>query len=243
MRRAWVAVVAWLALLAASPASPQAPSASPLRAERPPATTLVELFTAQGCAGCPDANDRVAALAQRDGLLVLSWSVDYWDYLGWRDTLARPEFTARQRAYAGRLSRRRLSTPQVVLNGASAGAITDAAQLERLVEAAAAPPRVDLRLAADGSRAWIGSGRPPSGGAEVWLVRYDPDPEAVTVRAGENRGRDLRATNSVRQLVRLGAWRGRPERLRLPTADDPELRTVIVLQGADGGPVLGFAAD
>ncbi len=238
-----VLVAAGAVVWAAFSANAQPPAAPAAPAERPAAATLVELFTAQGCAGCPEANERLAAAAERDGVLVLSWSVDYWDYLGWRDTLARPEFAARQRSYAARLSRRRLSTPQVVVNGAAASTGADAAQLERLIELAEARPRVDLRLAEDGSRVWIGSGRAPAGGAEVWLVRYDPDPEAVAVRTGENRGLELQAPNSVRQLVRLGGWRGRPERLRLPAADDPQLRTAVVLQGAEGGPVLGFAAD
>ena len=65
---------------------------------RPP--VVVELYTAQGCASCGAASAHAAELGQQKGDLVLSFNVDYWDYLGWKDTFAKPEFADRQRAYA-----------------------------------------------------------------------------------------------------------------------------------------------
>ena len=91
--------------------------ASPAGAHpRPP--VIVELFTAQGCSSCSDANALVGELAEREGVLPLTFSVDYWDYLGWPDTFALPEFTERQKAYARRLGPREVYTPQVVVDGA-----------------------------------------------------------------------------------------------------------------------------
>jgi hypothetical protein len=92
---------------------------SPAAARRAPeaAPVVVELFTAQGCTSCPDANRKVGKLADRKGVLVLTFAVDYWDYAGWRDTFAQPDFTARQHAYADRLKVREIYAPEVVVGG------------------------------------------------------------------------------------------------------------------------------
>ena len=92
------------------------PTASPALA-RPP--VVVELFTAQGCSSCGVANATVADLAKRPDVLALTFAVDYWDYLGWPDTFAKPEFTERQRAYARKLALREVYTPQVRVSPAS----------------------------------------------------------------------------------------------------------------------------
>ena len=84
-------------------------------AKRP---VVVELFTSQGCGACTRANALVADLAERPDVLALTFPVDYWDYLGWKDTFARPEFSARQRAYMKAAGQREVYTPQVVIDGA-----------------------------------------------------------------------------------------------------------------------------
>jgi hypothetical protein len=78
---------------------------------------VVELFTAQGCGGCVEANAVVERAAGEPGVIALTYGVDYWDYLGWTDTFARPEFVQRQRAYRAALRQRGVSTPQVVIDG------------------------------------------------------------------------------------------------------------------------------
>ena len=78
---------------------------------------VVELFTAQGCQSCGDASQHVAALSAQKGVVALTWSVDYWDYLGWKDTFAKPEFADRQRAYARRFGVQEVFTPQVIVDG------------------------------------------------------------------------------------------------------------------------------
>ena len=80
--------------------------------------TVVELFTSQGCSSCPPTNKLVHDIANSDGVLALSYSVDYWDYLGWKDTLGHPEFSKRQRIY-GQHFQGQVYTPQIVLNGDS----------------------------------------------------------------------------------------------------------------------------
>jgi hypothetical protein len=113
--------------------------------------------------------------------------------------------------------------------------------VEMLVRAAAAAPRdpPDMRFIGP-ARVDVGSGRPPRGGAEVWLIRYDPREVEVAVKGGDNRGTIVQK-NVVREIRRLGAWRGRPQAYRLPAAGDEGLKTVVVVQAAKGGRVLGLA--
>jgi hypothetical protein len=94
-----------------------------------------------------------------------------------------------------------------------------------------------------GDSVTIGAGAAPSGGAEVWLARYDPSVIEVTVRRGENAGRTLPHANVVKQLTLLGRWRGDAERLPLPAKTDPRLVDAVLVQGAGEGPILAAARD
>ncbi|WP_188607189.1 DUF1223 domain-containing protein [Chelatococcus reniformis] len=226
-----LAVASLLSVAATSPA---------LAADRQP--TVVELFTSQGCSSCPPANANLAALSQRPGILALSFGVTYWDKLGWADTFARRDYTARQIAYEGPLGEDAPFTPQVVVNGRASIVGSDLAALEGLI--AATPPRpqgapdVSLRPAA----VEVGASAAPAGGADVWLVRYDPHRVDVPVRRGENGGRTLPHKNVVRDLVRLGRWTGVPVTLPV-TAAPAGLRTAVLVQVPAGGPILAAATD
>jgi hypothetical protein len=206
-------------------------------ARRPP--VVVELFTAQGCVSCNKANDVMAHLATRPDVITLTWPVDYWDYLGWKDTLAEPEFTDRQRAYESPLGLRDVYTPQVVVAGEGQASGDDAAAVDDLISrtrrASAQSPDIDFEPRA---RVAVGTGRRPHVPAEVWLVRYDASPAEVEVKAGDNRGARLTETNVVRQAVKLGRWRGRPEIYRIPPADQEGLKEVILVQEPNGGRIL-----
>src|SRR5215216_322797 len=111
-------------------------AAGPVAAAAKPPPVLVELYTAQGCGSCGDANGLVAKLAERPGVLPLTFSVDYWDYLGWTDTFAKPEFAERQKAYVTRLKLREPYTPQVVVDGLGEAAGLKPAEVEKLVRSA-----------------------------------------------------------------------------------------------------------
>ena len=208
-------------------------------AAKPP--VLVELFTAQGCGPCGEANAYLGKLAERPGVLALTFSVDYWDYLGWTDTFAKPEFAERQKAYVTRLGLREPYTPQVVVDGREEAQGLKTAEVERLVRAARAAPRnpPDMRFIGP-RRVDVGSGRVGRGGAEVWLIRYDPREVEVAVKAGDNRGQTVVQKNVVREIQRLGAWRGRPQAYRLPPPGDDGLRTVVVVQQPRGGRVIAI---
>ena len=195
-----------LGLLALTPiALPTAAAAKP--------PVVVELYTAQGCASCAEANAYVAKLADRPNVIALTFSVDYWDYLGWADTFAKPEFDERQKAYVAKLALREPYTPQVVVDGAAQAGGTKTDRIDKLVtEAAKArrdPPQIHF---VDDKRVYVGSARPPKGGGEVWLVRYDPRQQEVAVKSGDNKGQTIPQKNVVRELKRLGGWRGRRRR-------------------------------
>jgi hypothetical protein len=204
---------------------------------------VVELYTAQGCGACGDANLYAAKLADRPGVLVLTFPVDYWDYLGWADTFAKPDFADRQKAYVAKLSLREPYTPQVVVDGhvQASGARPDRVDVlvKDAVKAVRDPP--DIRFLSGGKRVDVGSGRAPKGGAEVWLVRYDPREQDVAVKTGDNKGKTIVQKNVVREVTRLGTWRGRPSTFRLPAPSEDGLKSVVIVQGARGGRILGVA--
>jgi hypothetical protein len=233
--------------LAASLAATASAATKPAKAvtKRPVTPVLVELYTAQGCSSCSKADEIVGDLASRPDVLPLTFAVDYWDYLGWADTFAKPAFAERQRAYARKLTVREVYTPQVVIDGAVQAGGGHPEQVSKLVAAAVAkphdPPHMLFR---DPGRVAVGSGKAPRGGADVWLIRYDPHDQEVAVRRGDNKGQTLTQHNVVRQVVRLGGWSGKPILLKMPpvTAKD-ELSTVVVVQGAKGGKVIGVLVE
>lgn len=205
---------------------------------------VVELFTAQGCAGCPDANRTVESVAEQPGVIVLTYGVDYWDYLGWPDTFARPEFGERQRAYRQALQLRNVSTPQVVIDGRRQLSGARTPELRAAVAAESRergwPPEIEFRETGD--RVGVGSGRPPSGGAEVVAVIYQPGLQTVDVKGGDNRGQAVPHVNVVREVRRLGDWSGRPVLFLLPVDVAEGEAMVVLLQAKDDRRILSSAA-
>jgi len=201
---------------------------------------VVELYTAQGCVSCGEANAHVAKLAEKPDVLVLTFSVNYWDYLGWADTFAKPEFAERQKAYVTKLALREPYTPQVVVDGVTQVAGSKASKVDQLVSAAMKGARnpPDIHFVGD-TRVYVGSARAPKGGGEVWLVRYDPREQDVAVKTGDNKGQIIPQKNVVRELMRLGPWRGKPVAFRLPAPTEEGLKTVVLVQAGRGGRVVG----
>ena len=197
---------------------------------------VVELFTAQGCTGCAEADQAVKSLMGRRGLLVLTFPVDYWDYLGWKDTFARPEFTQRQAAYKTRFRLRETYSPQVVIDGRTEGPGVDGARIEGLTKS----PFQNRARVVVGRRAVRIVGHAPATGADVWLVRYDPQDQPVQVTAGENRGKTLPQQNIVHQLTKLGRWRGGSRTFDFPTDGDTGLKSVVIVQAPRGGDILAL---
>lgn len=235
--RGWIIpAAAGAAALITATSSAQPAGGRVARHDAPAEPVVVELFTAQGCAGCPEANARLESVAAEPGVIALTYAVDYWDYLGWPDTFARPEFAERQRAYSRPLRLRAVSTPQVVVDGRRTAPVTAVEALQAVVEEEAArrvfPPEIEFRESGDS--VGVGSGRVPSGGAQVVAVIYRPGPQTVAIGAGDNRGRSVRHVNVVRALKVLGDWSGRPALYDLPgeLAED-EAVAVLVQARAD----------
>ena len=225
------AAIAACASLLAGPAAIAADAAHP---------TVIELFQSQGCSSCPPANANVAALSDRPDVLALSFSVTYWDQLGWKDTFARPEYTARQWDYAHALRHAQVFTPQVVVNGRADTVGVDRGQLWSLIRTAArasAGPDVTI----GGGSVVIGAAPAPARPADVWLVRYDPRSVQVPIRRGENGGKTLPHKNIVHALIHLGSWRGQPVRFALPPGADPAWRVAVLVQTVGAGPILAAA--
>lgn len=227
---------------------------------QPPTTRLpgdaepvvVELFTSQGCSSCPPADQMMARLDREPDVLPLSYHVDYWDYLGWIDSFARPEFTERQEAYAHSVGERSVYTPQMIVNGEDTSLAPGPAQLMGLIDAhrfAPAVINVDREKAESGEIIELMPLSDTGGPVDVVLVRYLPE-RLVDVTAGENRGRTVRYFNVVVQMELLTRWDGdAPLRLSVSPSEikDAEFpddtRHALLVQrivGARGlpGPIL-----
>jgi hypothetical protein len=200
-----------------------------------PHPAVIELFQSQGCSSCPPANAVLNGLADREDLITLSFSVTYWDYLGWKDRFAQKAFTDRQYDYAHAAGRANVATPQMVVNGHGFLTGQSAQELDRALKTyarTAAEP--DIALSGNVIMLSAGDFR---GTATVWLVRYEPGMLNVPISAGENNGRTLPHRHIVRQLVALGQWRGKAASYPLPAAVSG-LKTAILVQSGRAGPIL-----
>ena len=230
--------------------------------EAPRITGVVELFTSQGCNSCPPADAVLRELGQRADLVTLAYHVDYWNYLGWRDTLGRGENTQRQRAYMQALNSRAVYTPQAVLNGrvemngSSRESLLRALKEMALAGAGVSVP-LSVRTSGDGFLIEAGASVPADGPdpnsagnagpekAHLLLVSFRA-PRAVAIPTGENKGKKITYWNPVSGVQSVGIWHGRPARFELPASVLVEGEGgVALLQEVDAqgmpGPILGAA--
>ncbi|HYD88454.1 MAG TPA: DUF1223 domain-containing protein [Vitreimonas sp.] len=208
------------------------------------AQMVVELFTSQGCTQCPRANRLLGMFAREDDVLALTFPVGIWDYLGWHDTYARPEYGDRQRAYSRSLRVRGRFTPQLVFNGARQISASDWDQARATYDAqradgwpAAAPDLAISRLRNNRVRVTVGA-RSNAPQADVWLIAYDPGPLTVVVTGGANRNRSVAHYNLVKWIERLDGWNGRSAWYERPRCQ-PEC--AVIVQEPNGGRILAAA--
>ena len=229
------------------------PLLSTLPIDRPQADKplgVVELFTSQGCNSCPPADEFFAELAGRDDIVALAYHVEYWDYLGWQDTLSRKENTERQYDYMRAFGSRSVYTPQAVINGrvhvngASRGEVNGS--LNRL-EKAGEGMRVSVKVSRTSDRVIIDTGDAGSGlsDAHIIIVYFEP-PQTIKIGKGENVGRKMTYWNSVTSIQTAGMWHGKAQRYELPMTEiSKKGGSAVLLQsvGKDGlpGPILGAA--
>ena len=213
-------IAAWAAVSA--PASSQAAS-SP---------SVVELFTSQGCSSCPPADALLEKLGTDPNLIVISLPVDYWDYLGWKDTFAKPAYTERQRAYSQARGDRQVYTPQAVINGRTHANGADRIDIAGAVSQTAATLDVPLGLVRKGAAVMVtvgaaGTGQPSRVGSIIAMPVIAR--REVAIGRGENASHKVVYTNIVRDLVPLGTWSGTATSVAIPAS---------VLEGADSVVVL-----
>jgi len=214
---------------------------------------VVELFTSQGCSSCPPADELLGELASDPSVIALSMPIDYWDYLGWKDTLADSRFSARQRAYSRMRGDREVYTPQAVVNGAVHvigsdreaidGAIDDTARVDGVMAVPVTMTfdgrELDVSVAAATERTAHRHG-------EVWICSISKA-VPIAVGRGENSGRELTYHNVVRNLLKVGDWNGAPGRWRVPLESiaraGVDAAVVYVQDGSRDrpGPMLGAA--
>lgn len=180
---------------------------------------VVELFTSQGCSSCPAADKLLGELAEDPSIVAVTMPVDYWDYLGWKDTLANPKFTARQRAYAHARGDRQVYTPQTVINGQVHALGSSRADIEQAIiktsggsEAAMSVP---IALALEDGKIRVKAAGGGAEGAEVWICGLQKIIN-VDIGRGENRGRTVQYHNVMRRWLKVGDWSGKAGEWTVP---------------------------
>ena len=181
---------------------------------------VIELFTSQGCSSCPAADKLLGELASDPALVVMSVPIDYWDYLGWKDTLANPRNTARQRAYARIRGDGQIYTPQVVVNGSAHVLGSDKSAIEHAIgrtrqHGAMSLPGVTLALADGHIKVAVPEAPGAAASAETWLYGLTKA-ATVTIGRGENKGRTITYHNVARRWLKLGDWAGPAKSFSVP---------------------------
>ena len=205
-----------------------------IAADRP---AVIELFTSQGCSSCPPADALLVELARDNpGYITLSLPVDYWDYIGWKDTLADPAFSARQKAYAQSRGDNHVYTPQVVVDGLVHAVGSDKAEIVAAVDSCfgrqgALGVALQTKAVPSGLSVDVGSapdGAPKAGAVWIFQTLHH---RTVTIGRGENSGRTIAYTNVVRHMRKVGDWNGAPVHFDIPQKD-------LAAPDADGYVVL-----
>lgn len=213
---------------------------------------VVELFTSQGCSSCPPADRILGELARDPSVIALSLPIDYWDYLGWKDTLADSRFSARQKAYSHVRGDRDVYTPQVIVNGATHVIGSDRARIEGAIKDTGRADKVmslPVTMTLSGKQLTVsvaaGKDSAPARG-EVWLCSISKS-VPIAIGRGENRGREVVYHNVVRNLLKVGDFTGSSQSWNVPLdsvlRDGIDAAAVLVQDGSRDKPgrMLGAA--
>ena len=205
----------------------------------------VELFTSQGCSSCPPADAQLGRLVRRPDIVALSFHVNYWDYIGWKDPFASEETTQRQKTYARTLRQRSLYTPEMVFDGAADQPGTETREVDELLEQAMrrttkrATPRLERASGGGALTVGLDAFTLDRYGAEVTLAVYDRR-HTTPVKRGENEGATLDNFNVVRRLEKIASWDGEAANWTV-AADrfEPHQGIAVLVQRSGQGPMLG----
>jgi hypothetical protein len=212
---------------------------------------VVELFTSQGCSSCPPADRLIGELSRDPTIIALTFPIDYWDYLGWKDTLAQPKFAIRQRGYAYKRGDREVYTPQTVINGLAHALGSDRAQIVKTI----ANTRKTLSVMSVPVPMTVGKNQidiaipeaelTATAQAEVWICGIARE-MFVNIQKGENRGREIAYHNVVRRWLKVGDWTGRAATWAVPLenirSDEIDGAVVYVQEGTRDKPGMMLGA-
>ena len=209
-----------------------------------PIDVVVELFSSQGCNSCPPGDRLLTELRDKPGVLALTFHVDYWDYLGWKDTLAGPDFSQRQYDYAKARGDMDVFTPQMIVNGEKQMVGSQRSEVYAVLEQSRVRAwPVGLTIVDRGKELAVAAGS-GTGEATLWVMPIR-DHVTVKIEKGEMAGREVSYTNVVRKLVPAAMWTGAATRVSLPKDGlmTPDATgCVALLQQGKVGPILGAAA-
>ena len=222
------------------PAGPGQPMAAP--------RAVVELYTSQGCSSCPPADALLKKLSADPSIIALSLPVDYWNYLGWKDTFASPRNSERQRNYARARGDGAIYTPQAIINGEVHVNGASEADIEKAIKTTGAtvgPQHIPVRFWQERNTLNFALGGEEKGHAPreatIWLGVVQTS-GTVDITTGENEGKTLTYTNIVRELTPIGIWKGQPMQVQLPRAALMQAQVqkiVVLLQEDRSGPIIG----
>ena len=211
------------------------------------APTLLELYTSQGCSSCPPADKLIKSYAKRRDIVALSFNVDYWDYLGWKDTLAKRAYSNRQRTYAMKRGDGEVYTPQVVVNGRTHAVGSMPKRIDRAIAVAKAEQgkqNIPLSVTHKNGKliVSVGADQPTAvpKSATVWLATVRSK-VTVPVKRGENHGRTLTYHNVVERLTPIGMYSGKKTVIELKDEDVLQGKAdncAVLVQLGKGGPIV-----
>jgi len=240
---AGAAVFVTASSLSSAPANLEPSQPAPIRA-------VVELFTSQGCSSCPPADTLLKTLADDPSIMALTLPVDYWNYLGWKDTFASSRNSDRQRSYAKARGDGSIYTPQVVVNGIQHVNGASKAEIENAIGATSkslGPDRIPVRFWQENNTLNIATGGAQPGHpveeATIWFGVVQTS-GTVDVTQGENKGKSLTYTNIVRELTPIGLWKGQPMQIQIPRGAvmlAETQKSVVLIQEGRAGPIIGAA--
>ena len=230
------------------------PSSAPVNVEpgqQPtPIRAVVELFTSQGCSSCPPADALLKTLSDDPSVMTLTLPVDYWNYLGWKDTFASSRNSDRQRNYAKVRGDGAIYTPQAIVNGILHVNGASKAEIDNAIASTSktlGPERIPVRFWQENNTLNIATGgaRPgePVHEATIWFGVVQTS-GTVDIKQGENQGKSLTYTNIVRELTPIALWKGQPMQIQIPRGAvmlAETQKSVVLIQEGRAGPIIGAA--
>jgi hypothetical protein len=220
---------------ALAPARAQAAGSSPV---------VVELFTSQGCSSCPPADAFLADLAKMKGVMALTYHVDYWDYLGWKDTFGSPDCSQRQYDYANGRGDMDVYTPQMIVHGGKHYVGSNRDGVTNALALVDGGPPVAISVTAQDSEMVLEVGEGSADGdTMLWMLPVTSEAK-VKILKGEIAGREITYNNIVRKIIPAGMWHGKAQRIALPRdaiLTEAVDSCVAILQKGKAGHILACA--